>query len=660
MAPPKKKSPTAAAKSKTSTQDSTKSNGETNNICKLGKEMIIYEHSFYAFLEKNLPMYLPPPSTVAPPQIPRPKVKKMQPDVNLRTLKLDPREFKKYDLYLLLGLQNRRYEATQAEIRAAYRARSLIYHPDKMQQADVQKKGFVRSEDDLEPHERKDAIFKCISFAHQTLSDAARRELYDFVDPGAVDERIPTDSDLKSNSVGEFVDLFGPIFESNSRFRKGRAEAPAIGDETTSRKEVDAFYSFWGAFESIRRFDFLDEDDAEGAENREHKRYLEKKNKAARQKRKNDDNARLRRLFETAYRLDPRIAKFKEEDRLAKLEKLEKKKTSGVSKPLNAAAQKEAERKAKLAAEAEEKKVVAQQLAEARKVKAQAEKERLALKTHFKKMIVDRLYFVEDPLNVALITSRSTILETFLLRAPDLNGPTFELEERINDNHSGDSIFAWLQFNCDQYAPVGSTVISSSSVCPMASGGASSKHSETIAWSLPEIDLLIKAVKVHPGGVRDRWTTITEWYNKHLLTIPQSSGQTSYPERTQNELLAQSALLKSSGPVGVASEEQADYRAHQKRDPRVDLPEPTISIDAITPNSNESATENIRGLAQEPVKSTPWSPEEQLRLEQGLKEFSLDDPDRWDQIAINVQSRSKKECMMRAKDIASNLKSAKS
>jgi hypothetical protein len=47
------------------------------------------------------------------------------------------------------------------------------------------------------------------------------------------------------------------------------------------------------------------------ADNREHKRYLEKQNKAARKKRKTEDNARIIRLVDTAVQCDPRLKLFK-------------------------------------------------------------------------------------------------------------------------------------------------------------------------------------------------------------------------------------------------------------------------------------------------------------------------------------------------------------
>ena len=45
----------------------------------------------------------------------------------------------------------------------------------------------------------------------------------------------------------------------------------------------------------------------------------------------------------------------------------------------------------------------------------------------------------------------------------------------------------------------------------------------------------------------------------------------------------------------------------------------------------------------------PWTAEEQKILEQALKTYSANVPDRWDKIAENLPTRSKKDCMKRYK-----------
>ena len=51
---------------------------------------------------------------------------------------------------------------------------------------------------------------------------------------------------------------------------------------------------------------------------REERRYLERKNKSERTRKKKEENARIIKLVDQATKLDPRIKKFKEEERAAK------------------------------------------------------------------------------------------------------------------------------------------------------------------------------------------------------------------------------------------------------------------------------------------------------------------------------------------------------
>jgi DnaJ-class molecular chaperone len=67
---------------------------------------------------------------------------------------------KKEDLYELLGISK---TATEAEIKKAYRKMALKWHPDK-------------NPDNRKPAEE---MFKKISNAYETLSDANKRAIYD-------------------------------------------------------------------------------------------------------------------------------------------------------------------------------------------------------------------------------------------------------------------------------------------------------------------------------------------------------------------------------------------------------------------------------------------------------------------------------------------------
>ena len=150
------------------------------------------------------------------------------------------------------------------------------------------------------------------------MSDPVKRRQYDSVDH-AFDESIPKPISAKklAENPKAFYDIYRPVFHRNARFSKKRP-VPDLGFADSPRDQVEEFYSFWMNFESTRSFEYLDEEESETADNRYDKRYLEKKNKAARLKRKTEDNARLIKLVEQSMSQDPRIKAFKEFDKAEK------------------------------------------------------------------------------------------------------------------------------------------------------------------------------------------------------------------------------------------------------------------------------------------------------------------------------------------------------
>lgn len=54
----------------------------------------------------------------------------------------------------------------------------------------------------------------------------------------------------------------------------------------------------------------------------------------------------------------------------------------------------------------------------------------------------------------------------------------------------------------------------------------------------------------------------------------------------------------------------------------------------------------------EEPRQSPWSKEEQTQLESALRKYPATCSNRWDEIAKDVPTRSKKECMLRFKEIA--------
>lgn len=160
----------------------------------------------------------------------------------------------------------------------------------------------------------------------------------------AADVEPPSKKETQKPSA--FYKKWNAVFESEARF-SNRHPVPKLGDDNSTKEEVEEFYDFWYNFDSWRTFEYLDEDVPDDNEGRDHKRHIEKKNANQRKKRKSEDIARLRKLVDDCLSQDQRIKKFREQANKDKNKKrLEK----------EAAAKREAEEKARAKEEEERKK----------------------------------------------------------------------------------------------------------------------------------------------------------------------------------------------------------------------------------------------------------------------------------------------------------------
>ncbi|WFD24016.1 hydroxymethylglutaryl-CoA lyase [Malassezia equina] len=259
-------------------------------------------------------------------------------------LESDPKEWKSLDHYAVLGLSSRRYKATPYEIKIAHRKKVLKHHPDK-------KVGATGLSDD--------SFFKCVAKSFEILSNPEKRRQFDSVDEGVDDDDVPTGKE----SPERFYELWGPVFEREARFSK-ETPVPSLGNADSTKEEVDDFYNFFYNFDSWRSFEYLDKEVNEGSDNRDDKRYTEKKNRNERARRKKEDNARLRNLVDKALSVDPRIKAFRAAERAAR----EAKKNKG--RPGMAGGMSAADK----AAEEQRKKEEAEKAAQEAKAKEEAEK----------------------------------------------------------------------------------------------------------------------------------------------------------------------------------------------------------------------------------------------------------------------------------------------
>ncbi|KAF8688499.1 DnaJ protein, partial [Rhizoctonia solani] len=269
----------------------------------------------------------------------------------------DPKDWKNQDHYAVLGLSHLRYKATQDQIKIANRRKVLKHHPDK-------KSG-------LPGHSSNDdAFFKCIAKAFEILSHPEKRRQFDSCDPHflSLEDEVPSVADMAKRKPEDFFKEFGPIFEREARFSK-KEPVPMLGTIDATKDEVEGFYNFWYNFDSWRSFEYMDKEVNEGSDNRDEKRYAEKKNRAERARRKKDDNARVRTLVDTAMQIDPRLKRIKQEEKEAREAK--KRAKSGQPAGPTAEEKKKAEEEEKRKAEEAKAKEEAEK-ADAKKAKAAA------------------------------------------------------------------------------------------------------------------------------------------------------------------------------------------------------------------------------------------------------------------------------------------------
>lgn len=262
-------------------------------------------------------------------------------------LETDPREWKTADLYAVLGLSHLRYKATEDQIRRAHRKQVLKHHPDKKSAS-----GGLDQDD----------FFKIIQKSFEVMLDPTKRQQFDSVDENA-DVKPPS-----AKSTYDFYEAWGPVFESEGRFSK-KQPVPSLGDANATKQQVDEFYSFFNKFDSWKTFEFKDDDVPDDTANRDHKRYIERKNVSNRKKLKQEDNKRLIDLVARANNEDPRNKAFKDAAKKEKERKKWEREAGSRQAAEEAAAKKAAEEEAakKAAEEAANSKLSSKKAKEAAK-----------------------------------------------------------------------------------------------------------------------------------------------------------------------------------------------------------------------------------------------------------------------------------------------------
>ncbi|CAF3018586.1 unnamed protein product [Rotaria sp. Silwood2] len=515
--------------------------------------------------------------------------------------KLDLSDWKNQDHYKVLGLSKLRYKATQKQVRNAHKLMILRYHPDKSKRLESER-------------------FSLITHAFELLSNPTLRRSYDSIDP-KFDDSIPNPT-----TADNFYELFGPVFERNARWSVHQ-HVPLLGNDDASFEQVNKFYRFWYDFVSWREYSYLDEEDKSQGQDRDERRYIEKLNRAERQKRKKTEITRLRTLVDRAYALDPRIKRQKKEEQQRKDDEKMRRKQE-IDKRRQEQKQKETDEANRIA---EEKQRVEE---EAKRKQDEAKREKDAQKKLMKKekkqlrdLCKEANYFNDSasPPNLKQVEQIDTLIE--YLPIDDLKALNEKLKEENADPRS--IILSEIKKMDEQIQQSRLELSQQSSSSSLTS---SSNSNSKFKWTSDEIELLVKALRVYPAGVQNRWLVVQEY-------LKRSGGN---PLRSVQDIM-QKAKDIASGKKEVA--------------------ETISSLDHIALNSHKQSTllENQAKLNQLTLSerdldtplTTPWTVDEQRIFEQALRTYPATlGPSRWDQIAECLPTRSKKECLERYKELA--------
>ncbi|KAL5278168.1 DNAJC2 family protein [Megaselia abdita] len=541
---------------------------------------------------------------------------------------LDPKEWKDQDHYKVLGLELKRIEATEDDIKRAYRKMVLNHHPDKRKA-----KGETVSQDN--------DYFTCITRAYEILGTPKSRISYDSVDP-EFDDNLPTDSQIKN----DYYNIFNKYFKLNARWSE-KKNVPEFGDNDANRDQVDSFYNFWYDFESWREFSYLDEEDKEKGQDRDERRWIEKENRAARLKRKKEEMARIRTLVDLAFNNDKRIIRFKKEEKEKKLAAKRAKMGAAQAAKHEEERLKKEQELAKEKAEKEEQKRIEQIRYEREQQKRLVKKERKILRDRAK----EANYFAKDDKDVVKnMENVEKICE--MLSHLELQELNKEMEK------GGKNVFFQKVKAIDQKLKE-----EREGLVQQKKGEGDSKPVEKAhTWNPENMQLLIKAVNLFPAGTAQRWEVIAAFLNQHS---PTAQTKKFHPKDVLNKAksLQQSDFSKSTLKTAANEAAFATFEKSKKVDSKIaaEKMEATVNLEAKDNVENKSSTANQKQTAAPATTKAPvvWSKEEQSLLEQAIKTYPVSTADRWDKIAECIPNKTKKDCLRRVKELVDLVNSKK-
>lgn len=372
--------------------------------------------------------------------------------------------------------------------------------------------------------------------------------------------------------------------------------------------------------------------------------------------------SRIRSLVDLAYNNDPRIVKFRNEDK----EKKQAAKRARMS--VVQAAKAEEERVLKEAQLAKEKAELAEQK-RIEQIRLEKEQQKRALKKE-RKLFRDtakeqNYYSTSDKEKIRNMEGVEKICEML---------KTLELQSFNKELAAGgrDVFIKVLKETEDKLEEERKALFDTNK----PSVTASSQQKNVIAvdrnflWSPENMQLLIKAVNLFPAGTVQRWEVTANYLNQHGTNL---GGKKFIARDVLNKAkdLQSSDFTKNSLKSQANDDAFASFQKSKKELKIIDQADISVNDDDTTttttkkPNSvqpkqngvpNDDATVKMNGNAQSANPVTvadpkTWTKDEQALLEQAMKTFPISTPERWDRIAECIPNRTKKDCLRRVKEL---------
>lgn len=323
---------------------------------------------------------------------------------------------------------------------------------------------------------------------------------------------------------------------------------PVVGTADSTRQAVDDFYNFWYEFESWREYSYLDEEDKDKGQDRDERRWIEKQNRTIRIKRKKEEMSRIRQLVDLAYNNDPRIVKFRNEDK-------ERKQAAKRAKMNVAQAARAEEERVLREAQALKKEAEAAEQKRIEQIRLEKEQQKRALKKE-RKQLRDKAkeagyYSTSDKEKVRNMEGVEKICE--MLKFLELQEFNKSLAEGGRDVFLAQLKTTEEQLEAERKALFEPTPAAAAAAAakPTTSAVADDRNA---LWTPENMQLLIKAVNLYPAGTVQRWEVTANYMNQHATNL----GNKKFMAR---EVLNKAKNLQNSDFAKNMLKEQANEEA---------------------------------------------------------------------------------------------------